>query len=326
MKTKCILFIKDKVTTGEFNIRELKDQEVLIKTIYSCVSPGTELRCLRGGEDVPTTPFIPGYALVGEVIKSLEENIKVGTMVHCSGSKDTGSFGSSWGGHLSYAIADGSSLTTIPENVKLKEAALTSLGGIAYHGFQLSKVKENENVAVIGLGVLGQLSARLHSIAGGNVVCSDRVTERVKISNSYGIKSISNDSGLKPAFQSLQPNGATLIVDATGIPTVIDEAIDLFCDIPWDNSLEPNTRYLIQGSYSSDISFSYQKAFVKQVSFLVPRNRQMKDHQAFINLLAEQKITVDDLITKIYKPKYAEIAYKELGNSSAIPGTILFEW
>ena len=52
----------------------------------------------------------------------------------------------------------------------------------------------------------------------------------------------------------------------------------------------------------------------------------MKDYQAFINLLSEQKNTVDDIITKIYKPDDAGIAYMELSNSSAIIGTFLFEW
>ncbi len=321
-----IVFNKNKVELGKFELRKMFNNEVLIRTKYSCISPGTELRCLKGGEDVPSKPYISGYSLVGEVVESKDESIKVGSMVHCSGSKDTGSFGSLWGGHLSHAIADGSSLVLIPDNVDSMEASLTSLGGIAYHGFALTNIYKGENVAVIGLGVLGQLSARLFSIAGGNVVCSDRVMERVNISSKYGINSVQNISGLEIAIKPLQPNGATIVVDATGVQQVMDEVLDVITDIPWDDSPEAETKYLIQGSYSGSFSVPYRKAFVKQVKFIVPRNRQKKDHLAFIQLLTEEKISIKDLIVQVSKPEDAPLVYKDLLNPSVIPGTVVFEW
>ena len=44
--------------------------DVLVQALYTCISPGTELRCLAGQQRGTTFPFIPGYAMVGKVIQS----------------------------------------------------------------------------------------------------------------------------------------------------------------------------------------------------------------------------------------------------------------
>jgi len=46
---------------------ELQPDEVLIETVYSCISPGTEIRCLDGKQDGAEFPFIPGYSLSGHI-------------------------------------------------------------------------------------------------------------------------------------------------------------------------------------------------------------------------------------------------------------------
>jgi NADPH-dependent curcumin reductase CurA len=56
----------DQVSLREFELREPHGDEILIQTLYTCISPGTELRLLRS---TPAgMPFIAGYANVGRVI------------------------------------------------------------------------------------------------------------------------------------------------------------------------------------------------------------------------------------------------------------------
>jgi D-arabinose 1-dehydrogenase-like Zn-dependent alcohol dehydrogenase len=64
------LFVTEKntVAPGELELPSPGQYEVLVRTAYSCISPGTEMRCLAGNESGSTIyPFIPGYALTGEV-------------------------------------------------------------------------------------------------------------------------------------------------------------------------------------------------------------------------------------------------------------------
>src|SRR5690606_14906417 len=49
----------------------------------------------------------------------------------------------------------------VPENVPLDHAALTVIGSIAIQGVRLAKVGLAENVLVIGLGLVGQITVQL---------------------------------------------------------------------------------------------------------------------------------------------------------------------
>lgn len=53
-----------------FDLPPCGEQEIVAETIYTFVSPGTELRVLAGtSESQGRFPFIPGYAWVGRIIK-----------------------------------------------------------------------------------------------------------------------------------------------------------------------------------------------------------------------------------------------------------------
>src|SRR3954470_7039656 len=79
--------------------RPLRD-EVLVEALYTCISPGTELRCLAGKQRGTTFPFVPGYAMVGKVARAGEATgIKEGTIAFLMGSEHGGGVSLSWGGH-----------------------------------------------------------------------------------------------------------------------------------------------------------------------------------------------------------------------------------
>lgn len=62
MQNRALLFAAPhQVSLGETTLPDPGPGEVLIETAFSCVSPGTELRCLAGRQvDRPPFPFIPG--------------------------------------------------------------------------------------------------------------------------------------------------------------------------------------------------------------------------------------------------------------------------
>jgi len=57
----------DRPEVWEIQLPALKPHEVLVETAYSCISPGTEMRCLAGKQDGARFPFIPGYSLSGRI-------------------------------------------------------------------------------------------------------------------------------------------------------------------------------------------------------------------------------------------------------------------
>lgn len=328
MMARAVIFKDGKVELAEYQPREIQNGEVLIEAECTCISPGTELRCLRGKQDGLSNdrPYVPGYTLTGTVVSSRSGKFGEGRRVATVGGKEAGELGIGWGGHLSHGIVDGSELVEIPENVNFADASFAVLGSIAYHGYIQSQPKENEKTAVIGLGVIGQLCTRVLTAGGADVAACDKSPARVDLARRAGIHSLLCDKGVNESLRPIFPDGVTLLVDSTGIPQVIDDALGIVHEIPFDDSDQPPVRYVIQGSYEDYFSIDYRKAFQKQVAFIIPRAFQKRDRAAFLKLLSDGKVSVADLICRIENPENASAAYQSLMIPDSVPGTIVFKW
>src|SRR6185369_2992458 len=71
-----------------------------------------------------------------------------------------------------------------------ESAAFTTLGAIALHGFRLSEPQIGENVAVIGMGLLGLLAAQIATAAGCNVLGIDVDPARLTFASSLGLQAV----------------------------------------------------------------------------------------------------------------------------------------
>src|SRR5207249_3837758 len=74
----------------------------------------------------------------------------------------------------------------IPEGVESSEAAFATLGAIAMNGFRRSDADVGATVAVIGLGLIGQLAVRVARAAGCRVVGLDLKPDLVELAESAG--------------------------------------------------------------------------------------------------------------------------------------------
>ena len=130
-------------------------------------------------------PLALGYSSAGTII-ALGKNMrgfKVGQRVACAG----GGFAV----HAEYNVVPRNLLTPLPKNVDFESAAFTTLGAIALHGFRLAGPQLGENVAVIGLGLLGLLTIQIASSAGCNVLGIDLDPKRIALASSLGLEAVS---------------------------------------------------------------------------------------------------------------------------------------
>ena len=70
------------------------------------------------------------------------------------------------------------------ESVPFDEAAFATLGAVALHGIRTSDARLGDLVAVIGLGLLGQLTVQLLKAAGCRVVGMDIDASRANLARS----------------------------------------------------------------------------------------------------------------------------------------------
>lgn len=129
-------------------------------------------------------PMVLGYSSAGTIVAlgSGMEGFQVGDRVACAG----GNFAV----HAEYAVVPRNLIARLPDTVDFDSAAFTTLGAIAMHGFRLAQPQLGERVAIIGLGLLGLLSAGIARAAGCSVFGVDLDPQRVARAKASGYTAV----------------------------------------------------------------------------------------------------------------------------------------
>ncbi len=166
-------------------------------------------------------PLPLGYCNVGKVVE-------VGTGV--SGFS-LGDRVASNGAHASVVCVPQNLVAKIPDNVSDEEAAFTVVGAIGLQGIRLLNVTFGETAVVIGLGLVGLLSAELLKAHGCKVIGIDLDPEKLDIAEAKGIMAI-NSREVDPVEAVMQATGhhgadAVLIAASTKENSVISQAANM---------------------------------------------------------------------------------------------------
>jgi threonine dehydrogenase-like Zn-dependent dehydrogenase len=182
------------VSGGDGHIRlivqdmpELKPGMLALEVHASLISPGTEIggwhrfSALRTNPDpdIPTRPF--GYSNAGIVLAVGDdvEGFHVGDRVACMGMQ--------YGLHTDYAVAPQNLCVHLPTNVTFAQGSYLALTGTAMQTVRRCAPELGEMFAVVGLGLVGQLTSRLLQVAGTYVIGWDALETRIRIAERWGI-------------------------------------------------------------------------------------------------------------------------------------------
>ena len=150
----------------------LGPDELLVESLYSVVSAGTELACLSGREAWFSFPRVPGYATAGRIVA-------LGNAV--TGLRE-GEVVLHYGGHQAYnRRTRGDLLLPVPDGIDGEVAAMTRLATVALTSIRVSSIEAGDFVAVAGLGPVGNLAAQLAQIQGGRVIGVDMSAGRIDL-------------------------------------------------------------------------------------------------------------------------------------------------
>ncbi|MBR2873843.1 MAG: zinc-binding dehydrogenase [Lentisphaeria bacterium] len=186
-RTVAVVTTKGEVIARREDVRELKDNEVLIDVECSLISPGTEMNLPRmrretpGGKDV-----VFGYANAGTIIatKGDVKNLKKGMRV--------AAMGGGFAVHGSVACVPVNLVMPIPDSVTFEQAAYACLGVTAMQGVRRADVSLGSYGMVLGLGLVGNLACQLFQAAGARVIGWEGLSQRIKIAKKCGIANTVN--------------------------------------------------------------------------------------------------------------------------------------
>lgn len=133
-------------------------------------------------------PLPLGYCNVGivEAVGKGVHEFKVGDRVASNGN------------HAEYVCVPKNLCAKIPDNVTDDEAAFTVIGSIGLEGIRLINPTLGETIVVIGLGLIGLVTAELLKANGCNVIGYDFDQQKVDIANSKGITAFNPKEGTDP--------------------------------------------------------------------------------------------------------------------------------
>ncbi|HPQ65722.1 MAG TPA: bi-domain-containing oxidoreductase [bacterium] len=142
------------------------------------------------------TPVALGYSLAGTVLEigAGVRGFRPGDRVAC--------FGAGFASHAETVCVPANLTVPIPDRLDFDEAAFVGLGAIALHGSRLLKTTLGESAAVVGLGMLGLISAQILAAAGCRVEGFDPDPSRIELARSLGIEAFAGAGDFEAAVRS----------------------------------------------------------------------------------------------------------------------------
>ena len=278
-----------------------------------------------------------GYSIAGVV-----EAIGTGVEGVAPGDRVAGA-GAGWANHASTTAVPKNLVARVPEGVDLADAAYATVGAIAMHGVRQSDARLGERIGVIGLGLVGQLAVRILIAAGCEVWGTDLDPQATSLAeqagaHTYPLGEGGNDSAAASSI-------AEAALDAVIICAASSSSgpLDLACRL-----LRPRGRIVVVGDVpiTADRSLMYEKELELRLSRSYGPGRysteyeehghdlpaeyvrwtEQRNLQAFLDLIAADRLSPSQLTTHRFPIDQADEAYAVVESNDPRPFGVLLEY
>jgi predicted dehydrogenase/threonine dehydrogenase-like Zn-dependent dehydrogenase len=273
-----------------------------------------------------------GYSATGTVerVGSHVRDVRPGDRVACGGEEAA---------HAEVLAVPGNLCVPVPDGVDAAAAAFTTVGAIAMHGFRQGGTRLGERVAVVGLGLVGQLTARIAHAAGCKVVGIDLEDWRVELAEAAGVLDVGRRRDQVSDGDLGQCDAVLVTAAAAGSNDPVSLATDLARErgrivIVGDVRLDLDRRRLYAKELEVRVARSYgpgrydveyeQRGLDYPVAYV--RWTERRNMAEFLELLADAHIVVDDLVTHRFAIDDADRAYDVLTEPAERAVGVLIEY
>lgn len=303
----------------------------LVKKVLDKAGQDGLLATARIVMNLVSAPLPLGYSSAGVVaqVGARVADIAPGQRVACAGL--------GYANHAEVIYVPRNLLVPIPDDVTDAEAAFVTVGAIAMQGVRQAELTLGEIVVVIGMGLVGQISAQICAASGCRVFCVDIDPGKVELANSLGADggAVSSDTDLKAAvmaFTGGRGADAVLITAGTKSSEPITVAPELLRDrgrvvAVGDIGHEVPRRAYYEKEIDLRQSRSYgpgrydpeyeEKGGDYPIGYV--RWTENRNMESFLDLVAKGRIQLMPLLTHRYMIEDAETAYGHLTGESKEP-------
>jgi len=273
-------------------------------------------------------PASLGYSSAGIVIDAGEgvPDFNVGDRVACAGAGHAV--------HAEFASIPRLLAARIPaDSISFEEAAFTTVGAVALHGLRTAEVKLGDVVAVIGLGLLGQLTVQALKAAGCRVLGMDLVAERAQLAVQMGAEeAVSSESSFRDlCLEQTAGRGVDAVLITAETPgngpvnlagaVARDRAVvvavgTVGMEIERKLYYEKELDFRVARSYGPGRYDSAYEQKGRDYPIGYVRWTETRNMQAFLQLLADGKLNLKPLITHRFPIERAHGAYQLITQKS----------
>ena len=353
-----------KIAINETSIPKINKNEVLIKTIYSLISSGTERSLIEFGksnilkkikdnkERVETVidkikndglittlgliekkinkPIQIGYSNLGIVVETNSPKFKKGDKVISNGF------------HSEYVKVGHNLCVHVPKDVDDKNAIFSILGSIALNGIRKLNIQIDENIIIFGFGLIGNIASKILKANGVNITVVDIDESKRKDAEKNGyifcnpkkdnlenlVAQITNNFGCDSALICSNSKDSEPIINAAKTVRKLGKIVlvgEANIELPRKIFYEKEISFEVSKSYGPGrYDYNYEKLGL-DYPFEYIRWTENRNIETIINLIRKKALNFEDLVYEIFNLEEFEKAY-EIITSKKTNKAVLFKY
>jgi len=245
------------------------------------------------------------------------------------------------GNHAEVVCVPRNLVARIPDGVGDEAAAFTVLGAIAMQGIRLVQPTLGEKVMVFGMGLIGLVTVQLLRANGCEVIGVDFNTGRLKLAESFGVKTVDLSQGGDPVAASrgwTRENGvdAVIVTASSKTDEIMHQAAEscrkrgrivlvgvVGLNLRRDDFFKKELTFQVSASYGPGRYDEKYEQKGQDYPLGLVRWTEGRNFEAVLGAMASGSLKVDSLITHRYQLGDALQAYDKIQNDSSALGVIL---
>ena len=284
--------------------------QVLIRVTHSGIC-GTDYKIYTGAIPV-RYPRIMGHEMIGEVVDAggsellpgqrviIDPEMYCGACFHCRiGQTHLCPEGQllgrdSNGGFAEFLSAPASHVFPLPDAIDNQVAPLIQVLTTCLHAERLTPIFPGESVAVLGLGVTGQLHAQIAKVRGASpVIGVTRSADKRELAQKLGADMTfpGGEEAIQKVRDATGGRGADVVIDTTGMLPVVADAIQM---------VRFGGRVLLFGIITAkEGALPFYNLYFKEIQVINSRVAKSEDYPACIDLVQRGLLKLRPLISNV---------------------------
>ena len=288
---------------------EVPPGHVLVRITNSGLC-GTDLKIYKGA--IPARyPLIMGHEMIGELVGGeppagihkgdrviIDPVLSCGTCFHCRIGQTNlcpagGLIGRETnGGFAEYATVPASLVFRLPDSIDSRTAPLIQVATTCLHAQRLTSSFEGQSVAVIGLGVSGQLHVQIAKARGAaTVIGISRSAFKNDLAKQLGadLTIEAGPAAIRKVLDATDGRGADVVIECTGVMAMLADSIRM---------VRFGGRIILFGIMSAkEGALPFYDLYFKELTLINNRAATSEDFPLMIDLVARGAVRLEPLVT-----------------------------